>query len=105
MPSLGLLAGGVALVAIVAGWGFYERSEAIKWEAGAARAVEANASLIKDAALVRVESVRNQQISSTALRDSAALAEKLGRLKERVQRGEACLIDPDDARALDELFR
>lgn len=104
MPSVGLLLGGVAALAITCGWGFYERSEAIKYEAAASQAIIANASLVKDSVLAKVQSARNQQISAEALRDGAALADKIGRLKERVKRGDACLIDPDDARALDGLF-
>lgn len=105
MPSLGVLLGGVAVAASLFGWAMYERSQAIKWEAGAARSVEANASLVKDAALSKVEAARNQQISADALRDTASLNAQVAAIKERLRNGTACTIDPADSDALDRLFR
>lgn len=68
-------------------------------------AVAANVSLIKEAQTAKAEAARNQAISATALRENRALDEKVAAIKERLRNGQACLIDPADADALDGLFR
>lgn len=54
MPSVGVLLGGVAAIAIACGWGLYERGQAIKWEGVAGPAVAANKS--NQATIDRLES-------------------------------------------------
>ncbi len=105
MPSIPLLLGGVALAASLTAGLFYYRSEAIRYEAAAATAIAANASLVKDAAVAKAEAIRNQAISADALRDTAAISAQVAAIKERLRNGTACTIDPADADALDRLFK
>lgn len=98
-----LVAGAVAL-AILGGvglWidGLYDDRAALKV------VTEANQSLVTERDTARREAQRNREISATAMREAKALDEKIGNLKERVKRGDACLINPDDAAALDGLFQ
>lgn len=57
MPSLGLLLGGAGIIAAVAGWGFFERSEAIKFEAAAATLRAANDANLATIATLQVDQV------------------------------------------------
>lgn len=77
MPSLGLLLGGAGIIAAVAGWGFYERSEAIKYEAAAATLRAAN-----DANLATIDRLQVDQVIAQA----AAIADANDRRKLETDR-------------------
>ena len=110
MPSLSQIFIGIAaalgIALCVAGWQL-KRS----WQAEAAARADlavaemANASLVKERDTAKREAERNAAISATAMRENKALDEKVAAIKERLRNGQACVIDPADAAALDGLFQ
>lgn len=110
MPSISTIFAGiaVALALALAGTGYMLKRS---WQAEAtaqaalSTALEANASLITERDTAKREAERNQAISAAAIRDTADLNAKVAAIKERLRNGQACLVDPADADALDGLFR
>lgn len=96
---------GLALVITLTVWvpNLYEKNAQTK--AALNSALEANASLITERDTAKRETARNQAISAAAIKDTADLNAKVAAIKERLRNGQACVIDPADADALDRLFK
>lgn len=69
MPSLSLLLGGAGIIAAVAAWGFWERSEAVTYKAEASTLRAANAANLATINTLQVDQVIAQ---AAAIADAAA---------------------------------